>query len=133
MSRRIARNPFDRFELDPTSDLAAITDVLRERAEEVTSDDERASIRAAWESLTLHPDMRLELALTAVPETRPPLGRRPRAPQLSTPDAGQPASSSPSLLDLVGLPPLRAELDRTLGPESEEERALWAPRLTSSR
>lgn len=131
MSRRAAENPFDRFELDPTSDLAAITDALRERAEEVTSDDERASIRAAWESLTLHPDTRLELALTAVPETRPPIGRAPRAPQLSR-EPGQ-STASPGLLDLVGLPPLRSELERTLGPETDEERALWAPRRVIPR
>jgi hypothetical protein len=129
MRRRAASNPFDRFELDPSCDLAAITDALRERAEAATSDEERASIRAAWESLTLHPDTRLALALTAVPETRAPIGRAPRAPQLPR----EPAAAAPSLLDLVGLPPLRSELDRTLGPETDEERALWAPRRVIPR
>ena len=55
-------NPFDRFELDPASDLAAITEALRERAENV-SPAERPALRSAWEALTLHPRRRLELAL----------------------------------------------------------------------
>lgn len=124
MTRR-APNPFDRFDLDPSSDLAAITDALRERAEETTSDTERAEIRAAWESLTLHADTRLGLALTAVPETRAPVGTPPRTPPTSTTDR---ANEPIGVLDLVSLPSLTDELERTLGPEDDAERALWAPR-----
>lgn len=134
MSRRHATNPFDRFELDPQSDLATITDALRERAEEASSDEERASIRAAWEALTLHPRARLELALTAVPETRTPLGRPPRPTQLARREAALGVGAGElSLLDLLGPAPLRTELDRTLGPETDEERALWAPRRVTPR
>ncbi len=123
---RHAPNPFDRFDLDPASDLAAITDALRERAEEATSDAERAEIRAAWEALTLHPDRRLTLALTAVPETRAPIGQPPRAPAM--PASSDRASEPLGVLDLVSLPLLSDELDRALGPEDDAERALWAPR-----
>lgn len=131
MTRPSSRNPFDRFDLDPASDLAAITDALRERAEEASSDTERAEIRAAWESLTLHPETRLGLALTAVPETRAPIGSPPRAPVRAS--ATTDRSNEPlGLLDLVSLPPLPDELDRTLGPEDDAERALWAPRRVTS-
>jgi hypothetical protein len=118
-------SPFDRFELDPSSDLAAITEALRERAEEARSDEERADIRAAWEALTLHPETRVELALTAFPETRAPIGRPPRAPVLTRPVGA--GGAALALLDLLSPSPLGPVLDRTLGPETDEERALWAP------
>lgn len=113
-------NPFDRFELDPSSDLAAITDALRERTESAEP-DERASLRVAWEALALHPRRRLELALTAVPETRSPLGAAPARAALA---ASARERDSLSLLDLVGLAPL----ERTLPTRDEGERALLAPR-----
>lgn len=119
-----ASNPFDRFELDPASDLATITEALRERAEAANSDEERAALRAAWEALTLHPQDRVALALTAVPETRAPIGRPP-PPAPTTPRA---RTEPLTLLDLVGPAPLGVELDRTLGPEDDAERLLWAPR-----
>lgn len=131
MTRPVTKNPFDRFELDPASDIATITDALRERAEEASTDAERAEIRAAWESLTLHPETRLGLALTAVPETRAPIGSPPRPPALAS--ATTDRSKEPlGVLDLVSLPPLPDELDRSLGPEDDAERALWAPRSVTS-
>ena len=113
-------NPFDRFELDPSSDLASITEALRERADGAEP-EERASLRVAWEALALHPRRRLELALTAVPETRSPLGAAPA--RAATPASAREREAL-SLLDLVGLAPL----ERTLPPRDDGERALLAPR-----
>lgn len=112
-------NPFDRYELSPTADLADLTDALRERAEEATP-EERAAIRAAWESLTMHPVRRLELALTAVPETRAPLAGPPPRPALA------PASldGALELADLIDAPSVCAALP----PPDDAERALGAPR-----
>lgn len=71
-------NPFERYGLDPFDGPAAITERMRELAEDAESEEERAAIREAWEALTLHPRRRLELALEAHPDSRPPLGRSPR-------------------------------------------------------
>ncbi len=71
-------NPFERYGLDPLAGPAHITERLRELAEDCEDELERAAIREAWEALTLHPRRRLELALDAHPESRPPLGRPPR-------------------------------------------------------
>lgn len=73
----MADNPFERYDLDPREGIAAITQRLKELAEDAKTDDERERIRAAWEELTLHPARRLRAALHAVPETRPPLGAPP--------------------------------------------------------
>lgn len=119
-------NPFDRFELDPASDLAAITDALRDRAEQAAP-TERAAIRAAWEALTLHPARRLELALTAVPETRAPLGRPP--PRVALSPRGSPREAALELTDLVALEPAAD----ALGEVDEAEAALLAPRRFMAR
>jgi hypothetical protein len=112
-------NPFDRYELTPTADVAELTDALRERAERADP-SERADIRAAWELLTLHPARRLELALTAVPETRAPLGGPPPRLPLARWDTHAPLG----LEDLIDAPSAVAALD----PPDEAERALLAPR-----
>jgi hypothetical protein len=70
-------NPFERYDLDPREGIAAITQRLKELAEDATDDAERERIRAAWEELTLHPARRLRAALFAHPETRKPLGNPP--------------------------------------------------------
>jgi hypothetical protein len=70
------KNPFERYGIDPMQGPAAITERMRELAEDA-SEDERAEIRAAWEELTLHPLRRLHAAFGAHPETRPPLGAPP--------------------------------------------------------
>jgi hypothetical protein len=61
-----SNNPFERFGIDPKEGPRAITERLRELAEEATEQD-RAAIRAAWEELTLHPLRRLRAALGAHP------------------------------------------------------------------
>src|SRR4051794_12677760 len=70
-------NPFDRYELDALEGIEAITQRLKERAEDATTDVERANLREAWEALTFHPAERLRAALFAYPETRAPLGVPP--------------------------------------------------------
>jgi hypothetical protein len=70
-------NPFERYELDPREGISAITQKLKELAEDAKDDAEREAIRAAWEELTLHPARRLRAALFAHPETRPELGQPP--------------------------------------------------------
>jgi hypothetical protein len=74
-------NPFERYDLDPREGIAAITQRLKELAEEATDDAERDAIRRAWEELTLHPARRLRAALFAHPETRPKLGSPPPLPR----------------------------------------------------
>jgi hypothetical protein len=75
-------NPFERFDLDPHEGIAAITQRLKELAEDAKDDAERERIRAAWEELTLHPRRRLRAALFAHPETRRPLGGPPPLPRV---------------------------------------------------
>ncbi|MDB5217601.1 MAG: hypothetical protein JWO86_5528 [Myxococcaceae bacterium] len=72
-----ADNPFERYGLDPREGIVAITQRLKELAEDATDDAERERIREAWEELTLHPARRLRAALNAHPETRAPLGSPP--------------------------------------------------------
>lgn len=74
-------NPFERYELDPREGIGAITQRLKELAEDAKDDAEREKIREAWEELTLHPARRLRAALFAHPETRPPLGNSPSLPR----------------------------------------------------
>lgn len=61
-----SNNPFERFGIDPKEGPRAITERLRELAEEANEQD-RAAIRAAWEELTLHPLRRLRAAVGAHP------------------------------------------------------------------
>jgi hypothetical protein len=75
-------NPFERYDLDPRDGIVAITQRLKELAEDAKDDAERDRIRAAWEELTLHPARRLRAALNAHPETRAPLGAPPPLPRL---------------------------------------------------
>ena len=76
-----ADNPFERYGLDPREGVLAITQRLKELAEDATDPAERDRIRAAWEELTLHPARRLRAALDAHPETRAPLGSPPPLPR----------------------------------------------------
>lgn len=75
-------NPFERYGLDPREGVVAITQRLKELAEDAKDDAERERIRAAWEELTLHPARRLRAALDAHPETRAPLGSPPVLPRV---------------------------------------------------
>lgn len=110
-------NPFERYELDPREGIGAITQKLKELAEDAKDDAEREAIRAAWEELTLHPARRLRAALFAHPETRPelgsppPLGRRRAAPSADAPLGG---------LELHDIAP-RATVEIALGGFDDRE------------
>jgi hypothetical protein len=71
------KNLFERFDIDPRQGPRAITERLRELAEETTAEAERAELRTAWEELTLHPSRRLRVAFGAHPESRPLVGIPP--------------------------------------------------------
>lgn len=100
-------NPFERFGLDPLEGPRALTERLRELAEDATSEAERDLIRAAWDELTMHPARRLRAALAAAPETRPPLGSAPRAPAS--------AEAKLDIADLLPLPSVSAALPASRG------------------
>ncbi len=104
-------NPFVRYGLDPTEDLGAITERLRELAEDAASPEEREAIRAAWEALTRSPMRRLELALDVSPALPP-------VPRPLSDDEGEGASAhEPTLADLLAPAPLAPRL----GPVTAEE------------
>ena len=111
-------NPFERYDLDPRDGIAAITQRLKELAEDAKDDAERERIRAAWEELTLHPRRRLRAALDAHPDTRPALGNPPMAPRMRGAQAGL------GLRDLAARPSLRA-----LTSEADEIAEEPVPRL----
>jgi hypothetical protein len=72
----MSENPFEEFDLEPSAGPEAITDRLRELAENADA-ARRTRLREAWQALTLHPARRLAAALGAHPETRVPLGAPP--------------------------------------------------------
>lgn len=99
-------NPFERYDLDPREGIGAITQKLKELAEDATDDAERERIRAAWEELTLHPARRLRAALFAHPETRAPLGVPPPLPRRRMPRSDSPTTLDVTLRDLAARPSL---------------------------
>lgn len=109
MSRR-KDNPFIRYRLDPTQDLATVTERLRELAEDANDPEERDAIRAAWEALTKSPMRRFELALGVSPAP-PPL------PKLGEADEPDDAAFEPRLADLLTPGPVAVRL----GPMTIEE------------
>lgn len=109
-------NPFERYDLDPREGIGAITQRLKELAEDAKTDEERERIRAAWEELTLHPARRLRAALHALPETRAPLGGPPPLPRLRV------APTELELADLAAPPSVTAAISgalRAAGLEAE--------------
>jgi hypothetical protein len=111
-----SENPFERYELDPRDGIAAITQRLKELAEDARDDAERERIRAAWEELTLHPARRLRAALDAHPETRAPLGSPPPLPRVRT------TATELELRDLAARPSAFAALPAAIA--TPEARAL---------
>ena len=65
-------NPFVRYDLDPHHSPRELTEQLRDRIEDASSDEERNELRAAWELLTKKPTERAFLSLEAGPDLRPP-------------------------------------------------------------
>ncbi|MBK9258558.1 MAG: hypothetical protein IPM54_01855 [Polyangiaceae bacterium] len=113
------RNPFERFGIDPKEGPRAITERLRELAEDANEED-RAAIRAAWEELTLHPLRRLRAALGAHP-------RHPDASRTSSdyaPLRGRKTSAQKSLtfIDLAPRPSVAFALRAFLSSAAERTR-----------
>lgn len=112
---RYETNPFIRFGLDPSATLAELTARLRELAEDASTDEERAAIRAAWDALSRSPARRLELVLEAGP-----------MPSALMPTRAKKAAPAPwpeaTLADVTGPRPLAPDLP----PETEAERGLRA-------
>jgi hypothetical protein len=106
---RRSDNPFLRHGLDPTEDLGAITERLRELAEDAADPAERDEIRAAWEALTRSPMRRFELALDVSPAP-PPVPVTPEASVVEEP-------FEPRLADLLTPGPVTPRL----GPMTIEE------------
>ena len=75
-------NPFDVLGLAPTASPEEITEALRERMEDAST-DERVHLRALWERLLRHPRDRVLLALGAHPRAPAP----PAAPAVAKDDA----------------------------------------------
>ena len=92
-------NPFERYDLDPREGIVAITQRLKELAEDAKDDAERERIREAWEELTLHPARRLRAALFAHPETRGALGAPPSFPRRRAAGASPASSGSAPTAD----------------------------------
>lgn len=110
-------NPFERYDLDPREGIVAITQRLKELAEEAKDDAERARIREAWEELTLHPARRFRAALFAHPETRGPLGTPPSPPRRRAAQ-GAVAAVGLELRDLAARPSVLVAVG---GPEASDE------------
>ena len=141
----MSSNPFERFDLDPEEGALGITERLRELAEDALSEEERDAVRAAWEQLTRHPHEHVRLALTAHPESRPPLpsprspargpsGDAASAPQLpDTTDFLDPPSVEDALLALLRAagedPP---SIDRALAPPLDRDPVLMGPPASES-
>lgn len=87
-------NPFDRYDIDPSSPPSAITERFRELVADA-DESERDALRAAWDALTLHPESRVRAAFFSHPETREPLGAPPRRKR--------PQHEEPPRLTLAGL------------------------------
>lgn len=111
-----ADNPFERYGLDPREGIGAITQRLKELAEDAKDDAERERIRAAWEELTLHPARRLRAALNAHPETRAPLGGPPPVPRLRM------TATELTLRDLAARPSAVAALPEAITRQAAGER-----------
>jgi hypothetical protein len=111
----VSDNPFERYGLDPREGIVAITQRLKELAEDATDDLERERIRAAWEELTLHPARRLRAALNAHPETRAPLGSPPSLPRIRI------SPTELELRDLAARPSAVAALPRSLADGEADE------------
>jgi hypothetical protein len=107
---RRGESPFLRYGLDPTADLATITERLRELAEDATDPAERDAIRSAWEALTKSPMVRFELALEVSPGP-------PALPGLASLPREEEPAFAPRLADLLTPGPVLPRL----GPMTAEE------------
>lgn len=115
MSGDPTETPFAALRLNARSTPEAITDAMRELAEEADPEDRRR-LQGQWRALTLHPVDRLRAAFFShaapardLPDPLDPRARRRlklTTTHAATPQALQP-DSPPALADLVLLPALR--------------------------
>lgn len=73
-------SPFERWGIDPAQGPAAITERMRELAEDAPDEETRRAIRAAWEELTMHPARRFRAAVGAHPSSHGGVGAPPPPP-----------------------------------------------------
>lgn len=102
-------NTFDRFGLDPATPIDELTARFRELVEDA-DENERSSLRAMWEEITLHPKARLTSALLTFPGGH-------RAPQ--KPPRSEKPKLSGTPIDFFDLAPLLS-LEERLGDEEPE-------------
>jgi hypothetical protein len=103
MTSRPVENPFERFDIDPTASVEAITEHMRELASEAP-ESQRQLVRDSWEALTLQPQRRIAAALSTFIDRSPARIVPPRARRDS---ASQPAAPPPEHGPAL---PLHAEL-----------------------
>jgi hypothetical protein len=70
MSSRPIDNPFERFDIDPTAGVEAITEHMRELAADAP-ESQRQLVRDSWEALTLQPQRRIAAALSTFIDREP--------------------------------------------------------------
>jgi hypothetical protein len=119
------QNPYERFDIDPIEGPGAITERMRELAEDAPDEATRKAVRAAWEELTLHPARRLRAAFGAHPDSHGAAGAPPPAPPKAAPPALElelaDLALRPSVVDALGadpsdaLPDLPLDRDPILG------------------
>jgi hypothetical protein len=119
------KNLFERYDIDPRQGTRAITERMRELAEDASTDEERAELRATWEELTVHPARRLRAAFGAHPESRPPIG----APPPTGGAAAGPVDPDLTLSELAVRPSIARALGggpSVLGPKRDGARGIAA-------
>ena len=109
------RNPYEALGLDPLATPEALTERLREMAEEADP-DERARLQAAWRALTLHPADRARAAFFAHPHPSPIVSELDDATAQRfarrlrrVAGTGDCATLRPDVSDLVVLPGVQAQ------------------------
>lgn len=88
-----AENPFERFDIDPTAGVEAITEHMRELAADAP-ESRRQLVRDSWEALTLQPQRRIAAALSTFIDRAPARVVPPSARRQSQPAA--PAGRAPA-------------------------------------
>jgi hypothetical protein len=119
------KNLCERYDIDPRQGTRAITERMRELAEDADTEEERAELRATWEELTVHPARRLRAAFGAHPESRPLIG----APPPTGGAAAGPVDPDLTLSELALRPSIARALGggaSILGPRREGARGIAA-------
>jgi len=124
--------PFARLALDPWMPPEAITEAMRELAEDAEP-EERRRLQGLWRELTLHPEERLDLAFfshahPASSSSRTSASAEALSALLGAAPHNVPLPTSlrehrPGVADLVLLPPLRMQLRGPARPGASSEPA----------